>query len=110
MTLRLAAADAIHRTCGGLGTLPLVYQPLLDELQRFPCQTPNPFRVLASQLEPIRQAFDRVVGRRRHPSLALCHLAPQHLTEQPLLVAEVMVKHPLVDASGSSDIIHSRSG
>src|SRR5207244_2705830 len=82
---------------------------LAGRLQRFPLQQPNPIRVPARQLKPIRQSFRWIIGRRRAPRFSLRYFPPHHLTEQRLLVAEVMVEHSLIDSRAPRDVVHSRA-
>src|SRR5439155_20276738 len=88
----------------------LVDEPPLAELQRFPFEQADPILVLASKIEPIRQTLARIVRSGHSPGLPLLDFTPQHLPEQRLLVAKIMVEHPLIDRGALRNGIDTRSG
>ena len=94
---------------GLVAAVSLVDHLLFPPLQRFPFEQADPFRVAAGDLEPIGQAIDQGFRRGRQPRGALGHLPAQDFAEQPFLVAEIVIEHPLVDARPAGDGVHPRA-
>ena len=75
----------------------------------FPLDQSDPVHVLAGKREPVGQGLTRVVGRPRRPRHPLLELTAQDLAEEVVLVAEVVVEHPLVDAGAAGDAVDARA-
>ena len=109
LAARLPPADAFQPACHRRAPF-LFINHLSCALQRLPFEHTNPVGVLARGLEPKRQSFRRLAGRSLRPSLPFGNFPAQHRAEQALLVAEIMVEHPLVDRRAPCNRVHARAG
>ncbi len=108
-TLRLPAQDSLDRLSGCLQPTFLVDEPPLAELQCFPFKQADPILILASKIEPIGQTFPGIVGCGNSPGLSLLDFTPQHFPEERLLIAKIMVEHPLIDRGTLRNAINPRA-
>jgi hypothetical protein len=106
----LLPAEPFDGPHGVLAAVALVDHLLFTPLQGFPFEQTDPLRVAAGDVEPKGQAFDQGLRRGRQPRGAFGQLPPQDFAEQTLLVAEIVIEHPLVDARPAGDGVHPRPG
>ena len=105
--LRLAPAHLVDAPARGPIALGLAAHRARARLERLPLHEPHPVGVAARDVEPVREPLGGIVRRRRGPGHALAQLAPEDLAEEAVLVAEVVVEHPLVDAGPPRDARHA---
>src|SRR5262249_13184178 len=74
-------------------------------VERLPLHEAHPVAVAAHDVEPERETAGRILGRGGDGHRPLAQLAGENLAEEILLVAEVMVEHPLVDAGAAGDAV-----
>src|SRR6266550_2243617 len=110
MTSVLPPLDSMHSLYRCVHTPFLVDKASLAELQCFPFEQANPVSICASEVEPIGQAFSRVVRCGDAPRLTLLDLAPQHFPEQRFLIAKIVIQHALIYRGAPRNIIYARAG